>query len=108
MEKLLELINRSAVSGTPRLVSSQGRKHMLGREIKRALIDRGRLHIPSWLCIASMLWTGPDRADLRYAVGGTDVIVHDPSARVAGAEPGAPWLRAGCGSAASDSPSHAV
>lgn len=47
MEKLLESINRSAVSGTPRLVSSQGRKHMLGREIKRALIDRGRLHVPS-------------------------------------------------------------
>lgn len=40
--------------------------------------------------------------------GGAGAIVHDSSARVVGVEPGAPWLRAGCGSAASDSPSHAV
>lgn len=39
--------------------------------------------------------------------GGADAIVCDSSACVADAEPGAPWLRAGCGSAAFDSPSHA-
>lgn len=47
MEKLLESINRLAVSGTPRLVSSHGRKYMLGRKVKRALIGRGRFRAPS-------------------------------------------------------------
>ena len=39
--------------------------------------------------------------------GDAGAIVHDSSARVVGVEPYAPWLRAGCGSAASDSPFHA-
>lgn len=40
--------------------------------------------------------------------GGADVIVHASSVYEFGAEPGAPWLRVGCGSGASDSPSHAI